>query len=71
MITINARKLWIMSLIALVLLERGRKELNQFAMLDKCLMCIKVMTGDSMFYEQNREKILKIICNWDQNNINY
>lgn len=40
------------------------KELDPVKMLDKALLCIYFLTGDKMFYKQNREKLVNIIANW-------
>lgn len=42
------------------------KEQDPFRMLDKALLCIYFLTGDEMFYVQNRDKLIKIIASWDR-----
>lgn len=41
------------------------KETDIFKMLDMSLLCISTMTGDKIFYKQNREKVIKAMCEWD------
>lgn len=45
--------------------EKLRKEISfeddPVNMLDKCLLCISLMTGDMAFYKENKEKIVKAI----------
>lgn len=40
------------------------KENDIFRMLDLSLLCISTMTGDSVFYKQNRKKLINAICEW-------
>ena len=41
------------------------KETDIFRMLDLSLLCISTMTGDRVFYKQNRKKLIQYMCNWD------
>lgn len=41
------------------------KEQDIFKMLDLSLLCISTMTGDRVFYKQNRKKLLQAMCNWN------
>lgn len=40
------------------------KEKDIFRMLDMALLCISTMTNDKPFYEINREKLIKAMCNF-------
>lgn len=55
--------------------EKVRIDINKssdpFEMLDLSLLCIYFLTGDKMFYEQNREKLINIISSYDGNKFNY
>lgn len=43
---------------------RISEERDVFIMLDLALLCISTMTGDKPFYEQNRKKVIDIMCKW-------
>lgn len=43
------------------------KELDPVKMLDKALLCIYFLTGDEMFYKQNKIKIMQIIAGYEKN----
>ena len=55
--------------------EKVRIDINKssdpFEMLDLSLLCIYFLTGDSMFYEQNRDKLINIIASYDCEKFNY
>ena len=52
--------------------EKVRVDINRsndlIQMLDLSLLCIYFLTGDKLFYEQNREKIINIIAEYNYNN---
>lgn len=39
------------------------KENDIFRMLDLSLLCVSTMTGDKVFYKQNRKKLVNFMCN--------
>ena len=41
------------------------KENDPLKMLDKTLLCIYFLTGDKIFYEENRKKLIKFIAEFD------
>lgn len=47
------------------------KSENPFEMLDLSLLCIYFLTGDKLFYEQNRSKLINIIASYDGEKFNY
>lgn len=47
------------------------KEDDPLRMLDLSLLCIYFLTGDEMFYEQNRQKLINIIASFDGKRFNY
>lgn len=53
--------------------EKVRIDINRsndlIQMLDLSLLCIYFLTGDKLFYEQNRQKIINIIAEYDYKNI--
>lgn len=53
--------------------EQVRIDINRsndlIQMLDLSLLCIYFLTGDKLFYEQNRQKIINIIAEYDYKNI--
>ena len=55
--------------------EKVRIDINKssdlFEMLDLSLLCIYFLTGDKMFYEQNREKLIKMIASYDREKFSY
>ena len=55
--------------------EKVRIDINKssdpFEMLDLSLLCIYFLTGDKMFYEQNREKLIKMIASYDGEKFSY
>lgn len=55
--------------------EKVRIDINKsndpFEMLDMSLLCIYFLTGDKMFYEQNRNKLINIIASYDGEKFNY
>lgn len=55
--------------------EKVRIDINKasdpFEMLDLSLLCIYFLTGDKMFYEQNREKLIKMISSYDGEKFSY
>lgn len=55
--------------------EKVRIDINKssdpFEMLDLSLLCIYFLTGDKMFYEQNRNKLINIIASYDGERFNY
>ena len=55
--------------------EKVRIDINKssdpFEMLDLSLLCIYFLTGDKMFYEQNRNKLINIIASFDGEKFNY
>ena len=54
--------------------EKLRIDINKSSdpveMLDLSLLCIYLLTGDKLFYEQNREKLINIIASYDGEKIN-
>ena len=55
--------------------EKVRIDINKssdpFEMLDLSLLCIYFLTGDKLFYEQNRQKLINIIASYDGKRFNY
>ena len=55
--------------------EKVRIDINKssdpFEMLDLSLLCIYFLTGDKLFYEQNRQKLINIIASYDGKRINF
>ena len=55
--------------------EKVRIDINKssdpFEMLDLSLLCICFLTGDKLFYEQNRQKLINIIASFDGEKFNY
>ena len=55
--------------------EKVRIDINKsndpFEMLDLSLLCIYFLTGDKLFYEQNRKKLINIIASFDGERFNY
>ena len=55
--------------------EKVRIDINKcsdpFEMLDLSLLCIYFLTGDKMFYEQNRNKLINIVASYDGEKFNY
>ena len=55
--------------------ERVRIDINKeddpLRMLDLSLLCIYFLTGDKLFYEQNRQKLINIIASFDGEKFNY
>lgn len=47
------------------------KEDDLLRMLDLSLLCIYFLTGDTLFYEQNRQKLINIIASYDGEKFNY
>lgn len=47
------------------------KSSNPFEMLDLSLLCIYFLTGDKLFYEQNRQKLINIIASYDGKRFNF
>lgn len=47
------------------------KEDDPLKMLDLSLLCIYFLTGDKLFYEQNRQKLINIIASYDGEKFNY
>lgn len=49
--------------------QKLRQEINleedPIVMLDKALLCISLLTHDSVFYIQNRNKLIDYICRQD------
>ena len=41
------------------------KEDDPLRMLDLSLLCIYFLTGDEMFYKQNRDKLIKFIAEYE------
>ena len=54
--------------------EKVRIDINKssdpFEMLDLSLLCIYFLTGDKMFYEQNRDKLINMIASYDGEKFN-
>lgn len=52
--------------------EKVRIDINRsndlIQMLDLSLLCIYFLTGDKLFYEQNRQKIINIIAKYNYPN---
>ena len=52
--------------------EKVRIDINRsndlIQMLDLSLLCIYFLTGDKLFYEQNRQKIINIIAKYNYQN---
>ena len=44
---------------------------DPFEMLDLSLLCIYFLTGDKLFYEQNRQKLINIIASYDGKRFNF
>lgn len=55
--------------------EKVRIDINKssdpFEMLDLSLLCIYFLTGDKLFYEQNRQKLINIIASFDGKRFNF
>lgn len=55
--------------------EKVRIDINKsgdpFEMLDLSLLCIYFLTGDKLFYEQNRQELINIIASFDGEKFNY
>lgn len=55
--------------------EKVRIDINKssdpFEMLDLSLLCIYFLTGDKLFYEQNRQKLINIVASFDGEKFNY
>ena len=55
--------------------EKVRIDINKssdpFEMLDLSLLCIYFLTGDTLFYEQNRNKLINIIASYDGKRFNF
>ena len=55
--------------------ERVRADINKeddpLRMLDLSLLCIYFLTGDKLFYEQNRQKLINIIASFDEKRFNF
>lgn len=55
--------------------EKVRIDINEeddpFEMLDLSLLCIYFLTGDKLFYEQNRQKLINIIASYDGKRFNF
>lgn len=55
--------------------EKVRIDINKssdpFEMLDLSLLCIYFLTGDKLFYEQNRQKLINIIASYDGKRFNF
>ena len=47
------------------------KEDDPLKMLDLSLLCIYFLTGDKLFYEQNRQKLINIIASFDGKRFNF
>ena len=47
------------------------KEDDPLRMLDLSLLCIYFLTGDKLFYEQNRQKLINIIASFDGKRFNF
>lgn len=47
------------------------KEDDPVRMLDLSLLCIYFLTGDKLFYEQNRQKLINIIASYDGKRFNF
>lgn len=55
--------------------EKVRIDINKSSdpveMLDLSLLCIYFLTGDKLFYEQNRQKLINIVASFDGKRFNY
>ena len=55
--------------------EKVRIDINKsndpFEMLDMSLLCIYFITGDKLFYEQNRQKLINILASFDGKRFNF
>lgn len=55
--------------------EKVRIDINKSSdpieMLDLSLLCIYFLTGDKLFYEQNRQKLINIIASYDGKRFNF
>jgi len=55
--------------------EKVRIDINKSSdpleMLDLSLLCIYFLTGDKLFYEQNRQKLINIIASFDGKRFNF
>ncbi|CUP09121.1 hypothetical protein [Clostridium disporicum] len=55
--------------------EKVRIDINKSSdpveMLDLSLLCIYFLTGDKLFYEQNRQKLINIVASFDGEKFNY
>lgn len=55
--------------------EKVRIDINKSSdpveMLELSLLCIYFLTGDKLFYEQNRQKLINIIATFDGEKFNY
>ena len=47
------------------------KEDDPLRMLDLSPLCIYFLTGDKLFYEQNRQKLINIIASYDGKRFNF
>ena len=47
------------------------KSSDPFEMLDLSLLCIYFLTGDKLFYEQNRQKLINIVASFDGEKFKY
>lgn len=55
--------------------EKVRIDINKSSdpveMLELSLLCIYFLTGDKLFYEQNRQKLINIIASYDGKRFNF
>lgn len=55
--------------------EKVRIDINKSSdpveMLELSLLCIYFLTGDTLFYEQNRQKLINIIASYDGKRFNF
>lgn len=55
--------------------EKVRIDINKsgdpFEMLDLSLLCIYFLTGDKLFYKQNKQKLINIIASYDGKRFNF
>ena len=55
--------------------EKVRIDINKSSdpveMLELSLLCIYFLTGDKLFYEQNRRKLINIIASYDGKRFNF
>ena len=55
--------------------EKARIDINKSSdpveMLELSLLCIYFLTGDKLFYEQNRQKLINIIASYDGKRFNF